>query len=108
MRPTLPAFRVTGAVVLAATGFLFLASPSARADNWHGCTRWRLARGGGGWHGGGWNGWRGGSCCWRGGVFIGVAPPIYVPPPVYYAPPPVYYPRPYYYAAPYGYAYPGY
>jgi hypothetical protein len=47
--PTMrPAFRVAGVVALAATGFLFLASPSARADNWHGR---------GGWHGGG--GWDG-------------------------------------------------
>ena len=106
MRPTLPALRIAGAVAFAAAGFLVLASPSARAD-WHGRGGWN----GGGWHGGGWNGggWRGGGgCCWRGGVFIGVAPPVYIPPPVYYAPPPVYYPRPYYYAAPYGYAYPGY
>jgi len=76
--------------VLAAAGLLILAAPPARAD-WHG-----------GWRGGGWN------CCWRGGVFIGVAPRLYVPPRPYYPPQPAYYyyPPPYY--APYGYAYPGY
>ena len=49
-----------------------------RGGGWHG---------GGAWHGGAW-GWHGNrwSCCWRGGVFIGV-PPVYVPPPVYYPPP---------------------
>ena len=57
---------------------LLLATTVARAD----------------WHGGRW------SCCWRGGVFIGVAPPVYLPPPVYYPPPS--------YVAPYGYAVPGY
>jgi hypothetical protein len=50
------------------------------------------------WWSGGW-GWHPG-CCWRGGVFVGIAPPpvvigppVYAPPPVYYAPPPVYGPR---------------
>ena len=101
--------RVSRAAVLAAVGLLIITAPSARADwhggggGWHG--------GGGGWHGGGvWHGgnwgWHGGrwSCCWRGGAFIGVAPPVFVPPPVYYPPPS--YPPPYY--APYGYSYPGY
>jgi hypothetical protein len=94
------------AAVLVATAVLLLVSnPAARAD-WHG--------GGGGWHGGGGWGWHGGnwSCCWRGGVFVGIAPPVYVAPPVvyppaiYYAPPPVYYaPPPVYYPAPYTYGY---
>jgi hypothetical protein len=106
--------RISGTAVLAAVGLLILTGPLARADwhgggggwhggggGWHGGGVWH----GGGWHGGNW-GWHGGrwSCCWQGGVFIGVAPPVYVPPPVYYPPP--YYPPPYY--APYGYAYPGY
>jgi len=57
----------------------------------------------------GW-GWHGGNrgCCWRGGVFAGLAPPIYVRPPIYYRPPPVYYAPPPYYLAPYGYVVPGY
>ncbi len=48
---------------------------------------------------------------WRGGVWVGVAPPlyfgppIYAPPPVYYAPPPVVYaPQPFYVAPPPRYA----
>ena len=80
MRPTLPAFRVVGAVALAATGFLVLASPLAHADNWHGR---------GGWHGGG--GGRGG---WNGlarqelglarrGLHRG-GPAVYIPPRVFY------------------------
>jgi hypothetical protein len=101
-----PLLRPTSqAAALVATVALFVVSnPAARAD-WHG--------GGGGWHGGGWHrgggwGWHGGrwSCCWRGGVFVGIAPPVYVAPPLIYAPP-VYYPPPpvYYYPAPYGYGY---
>jgi len=91
--------------VLVIDGALILSAPTASADwhggsgggGWHGGWGWH---GGGGWHGG-W-GWHGGGwgCCWRGGVFVGVAPPVYVPPPTYYYPPPPYYP---YYSAPYGY-----
>jgi hypothetical protein len=119
MRATLlPLFRLAGAAALVAAGFLILAVPAAHADwrgggggGWHGGGGWNGGgwRGGGGWgwRSSGW-GWRGGGwgCCWRGGVFIGLAPPVFFPPPVYYAPPPVYYPPPYY--GPYGYAYPGY
>jgi hypothetical protein len=85
MRPGRSLFRhAPGAVALAAAFALFgLSISSARAD-WHG--------GGGGWHG---------------GVFVGVAPPVYYPPPVYYAPP-VYYSPPVYYPPPYAYAVPGY
>ena len=95
-------------VAVVCAGLIALSSPVAHAD-WHG--------GGGGWHGGGWHGgdwhggggwgWHGGGwgCCWRGGVFVGVAPPVYAPPPAYYYPPPAYYPPPYYtyYQSPYGY-----
>jgi len=89
------------AVVFA--GLLAVAAPAANAD-WHG--------GGGGWHGGGWHGgggwgWHGGGCCWRNGVFIGIAPPVYAPPPAYYYPPPAYYPPPYY-PQPYYPSYPSY
>jgi hypothetical protein len=92
MRTPFSWIRTLAAVALLATGALALSAPVAHAD-WHG-----------GWRGGGGWGWRGGGwgCCWRGGVFVGVAPPVYYPPPVYYAPPPVYYPPPYYYG------YPGY
>jgi hypothetical protein len=112
------AFRVSGAAALAVAGCLILTVAPARAD-WHGGAWHGGAWHGGAWHGGGWGwhggawhgggwGWHGGhwSCCWRGGVFVGVAPPVYAPPPVYYPPPPVYYAPPYY--PPYGYAYPGY
>jgi hypothetical protein len=77
-----------------------ITGPAARAD-WHGGWHGGGWHGASGWHGGGW-GWHGGSwsCCWRGGVFIGV-PPVYVPPPVYY--PPYYYSPPYYAPYPYGY-----
>jgi hypothetical protein len=90
----------------AAVALFLLAGSPAQAD-------WRGHGGGGGWHGGGWNGgWHGGGwnrgCCWRGGVFIGVAPPYYYPPPVYYPPPPVYYAPPPYYAPPYAYGAPRY
>jgi len=107
-------FRLSGATALAAVCLLILAAPPARADwhgGWHGGAGWHGGgwRGGWGWHRGGW-GWRGArwNCCWRGGVFIGVAPRLYVPPRPYYPPQPAYYyyPPPYY--APYGYAYPGY
>lgn len=106
LRPTSHA-----AVLVAAIALLLVSNPAAHAD-WHGGGGgWR--GGGGGWHGGGGWGWRGGwgwhggrwSCCWRGGVFIGIAPPVYVAPPVVYAPP-VYYPPPaVYYPTPYGYGY---
>jgi hypothetical protein len=92
-------FRIPLATMFAIVGLTILITPTAKAD-WHGGYY-----GGGGWHGG-W-GWHGGSwgCCWRNGVFIGIAPPVYVPPPAYYYPPPAYYPPPYYpaYPAPYGY-----
>ncbi|HXA25378.1 MAG TPA: hypothetical protein VNW90_24110 [Acetobacteraceae bacterium] len=108
--------------ILTATAVVFLGFvltiSAARAD-WHGGGGgghggggWHGGGGGtwhgGGWHGGGW-GWHGGTwgCCWRGGVFVGVAP-VFIPPPIYYPPPPVYYPPPPYYAPPYGYAVPGY
>jgi hypothetical protein len=79
------------------------------AGGWHGGGgAWNSGgwHGGAGWHGNGW-GWHGGTwgCCWRGGVFIGAVPPVFIPPPIYY-PPPVYYPPPPYYP-PYGYAAPG-
>jgi hypothetical protein len=107
LRPTSQA-----AALVATVALLVISNSPARAD-WHGGGGgWN--GGGGGWHGGGggWNGgggwgWHGGrwSCCWRGGVFVGIAPPIYVAPPVVYAPP-VYYPPPVvYYPAPYGYGY---
>ena len=67
-------------------------APGAARAYWHGGYGW-----GGGWGGG----WRGGGCCWGGGgVFLGIAPPIYVGPPVYYAPPPVLYAPPPAYSAP--------
>src|SRR6266480_2695096 len=83
-----------GAVVL-----LVLSIAPAHANwngggsGWHGNRGWH---GGGGWHGGwgGGGGWRGGNPGWRGGAFIGVVPPVYIPPPVYYRPPPIYYPPP--------------
>lgn len=108
------------AVLVTAIALLALSNPTARADwhggggVWHGGGGWH----GGGWHGGGWHGgrgwhggggwgWHGGrwSCCWRGGIFVGIAPPFYVPPPVYYPPPGYYAPPPAYYPAPYGYGY---
>jgi hypothetical protein len=99
------AAQIGGVAILGCLGLL-LATTAVRADghgggDWHGGDWHGGGWHGGGWHGGGW-GWHGGrwSCCWRGGVFIGVAPPVYLPPPVYYPPP--------YYAAPYGYVVPGY
>jgi hypothetical protein len=108
---------LVAAVVFA--GLLAVAAPAANADwhggggGWHGGGGWNGGGwhggggGGWGWHGGGGWGWHGGSwaCCWRNGIFIGVAPPVYAPPPAYYYPPPAYYPPPYYpyYQAPYGY-----
>ena len=106
------------AVLVAAIALVAIPNSAARAD-WHGGGGGGGHGRGGGWHGGGdgdrdgegdrgggW-GWHGGtwSCCWRGGVFVGVAP-FYVPPPVYYLPPPVYYPPPpVYYPTPYTYGY---
>jgi len=89
---------IAAAAVLAVVGGLTLGSPAAQAY-WHGRGWHGDWHGGWGWHGGHWG------CCWRGGVFIGIAPPpVYVPPPVYYAPPPAYYaPPPAYYPTPYGY-----
>jgi hypothetical protein len=87
---------------IAVAAMTLAVTPVARAD-WHG-------GGQRGWHGGGWGGWHDGnwgwhggrwSCCWRGGVFIGL-PPVYAPPPVYYPP---YYPPAYYPPAPYPYGY---
>src|SRR2546423_1901797 len=78
---------LTGAIVALSVLAISPAHAEWHGGGWHG-GGWH----GGGWHGGGW-GWRGGhpGCCWRGGVFIGVPPPVYIPPPVYYRPPPVYY-----------------
>ena len=89
MRAFFSPIRVLSLAALVVAGTLLLPASVAHAD-WHG--GWH---GGWGWHGGHW------ACCWRGGVFIGVAPPYY--PPAYYPPP--YYPPPYYpyYPPAYGY-----
>lgn len=125
MRFPLPSLRTLCAAAILAAGTFTLAIPAAQADwngrggSWHGGGGgWRGGGWNGGWRGGGWNGgWRGGGwnggwgwrggpgCCWQGGVFVGVVPPVYVPPPVYYPPPPVYYP---YYPQPYAYGWRGY
>jgi hypothetical protein len=45
--------------------------------------------------------WGHGGWGWRGGVFFGFAPPVYVGPPMIYAGPPVVYPPPVYAPPPY-------